>query len=186
MASTASTELPVGTRAPAFTLPDTRNNQPVGPHDYTGQPMLITFICNHCPYVVHILDALVALAARSETRGVATIAISSNDIASYPQDGPLKMAELARQRSFGFPYCFDETQVVARAYEAVCTPDIYLFDADHRLYYRGQFDDTRPSGRGNAGEAHGGDLWAATMGLLDGRDAPTDVKAGVGCSIKWR
>lgn len=186
MASTASSELPVGTKAPAFALPDTRNNQPVGPHDHAGQPLLIAFICNHCPYVVYLLDALVELAARAETRGVATIAISANDIVTYPQDGPLKMAELARERGFGFPYCFDETQSVAHAYEAVCTPDLYLFDADHGLYYRGQFDDTRPAGRGQAGVAHGGDLWAAIEGLLAGREAPTDVKASVGCSIKWR
>lgn len=186
MVSTESNVLPVGTPAPAFTLPDTRNNQPIGPHDHQGQPLLIVFMCNHCPYVIHILDPLVEIARRSDARGVATIAISANDIASYPQDGPTRMAELAEERGFSFPYCFDESQSVARAYDAVCTPDIYLFDAEHRLYYRGQFDGTRPSGRGRDGAAHGDDLSAAIDSLLAGDPAPQDVKPGIGCSIKWK
>ena len=183
MAPTESVALPPGRPAPPFTLPDARGNQPVSPNDHAGSPLIVAFICNHCPYVVHILEPFVALAAELAARGVATIAISSNDIAAYPQDGPLEMAALAEAKGFGFPYCFDESQDVARAYEAACTPDLYLFDADHRLYYRGQFDATRPR-RGET--ATGSDLRAAAEALLAGRAPPTDPPPSVGCSIKWK
>ena len=182
MARTESLPMPVGTPAPPFTLPDTRGNQPVAPRDFAGSPLLVVFMCNHCPFVVHLLDPLVALAAELQERGIRTVAISANDIAAYPQDGPLEMAALAEAKGFGFPYCFDESQDVARAYDAVCTPDIYLFDADHRLFYRGQFDETRPG----KGQAHGGDLRAAAEALLAGEAPPTDPPPSVGCSIKWK
>ena len=182
MALTESAPMPVGTPAPPFTLPDTRDNQPIAPRDFVGSPLLVVFMCNHCPYVVHVLDALVELAGELETRGVRTVAISANDIVAYPQDGPLEMAALAEAQGFGFPYCFDESQDVARAYGAVCTPDLYLFDAEHRLYYRGRFDDTRP-GRGRA---HGGDLRAAAEALLAGEVPPSDPAPSIGCSIKWK
>lgn len=182
MARTESLALPVGTPAPPFTLPDARNNQPVSPSDHAGQPLLVAFVCNHCPYVVHILEPFVALAAEYAPRGLATVAISANDIVAYPQDGPLEMAALAADKGFGFPYCFDESQDVARAYGAVCTPDLYLFDAEHRLFYRGQFDGTRPG----KGTATGEDLRAAIEALLAG-DAPPDApRPSVGCSIKWK
>ena len=182
MARLESVSTPVGTPAPPFTLPDTRNNQPVGPRDFAGAPLLVVFMCNHCPFVVHIVDSLAALARELEPRGVHTVAISANDIAAYPQDGPLEMAALAAAKGFDFPYCLDESQDVARAYDAVCTPDIYLFDAGHRLFYRGQFDETRP-GRGTA---HGGDLRAAAEALLAGEAPPADPAPSVGCSIKWK
>ncbi len=182
MVLTESTIMPTGAKAPDFTLPDSRNNQPVSLADYAGKPVIIVFMCNHCPYVVHLVDELAATAQQLAEQGIATIAISSNDIVNYPQDGPLKMAELANEKGFTFPYCFDERQSVARAYDAVCTPDIYLFDADHALYYRGQFDDSRP----NQGSAHGTDLKNAAQSLLDGKAAPTDTNPSVGCSIKWK
>ena len=182
MVTTRSEPMPVGTPAPPFTLPDTRDNQPIGPHQFAGDPLLIAFVCNHCPYVVHIVDALVERARELDARGVRTIAISANDIVAYPQDGPLEMAALAETKGFGFPYCFDESQDVARAYGAVCTPDIYLFDAGHELFYRGQFDGTRP-GRG---EAQGEDLRAAAEALLAGDAPPPDPSPSVGCSIKWK
>jgi len=139
-------------------------------------------MCNHCPYVVHLVDALVDLAHELAESGIATVTISSNDSASYPQDGPDKMASLAKQKGFRFPYCFDETQEIAKAYDAVCTPDIFLFDQQHGLYYRGQFDDTRPG----SGVAHGGDLKAAAEALLAGEPAPENTRPSVGCSIKWK
>lgn len=182
MALIESTSMPSGAKAPRFTLPDTRNNQPVSLADYAGKPALIVFMCNHCPYVVHLVDELSATAKQLAEKGIVTIAISSNDIVNYPQDGPIKMAALATEKEFDFPYCFDEQQHVARAYNAVCTPDIYLFDADHALYYRGQFDDTRP----NQGKAHGTDLKNAAQAMLDGKPAATDTHPSVGCSIKWK
>ena len=182
MVLTKSTILTLGSTAPAFTLPDTRDNQSVALSDYTGKPLLIVFMCNHCPYVVHLVDELAELAHQFADDGIATITISSNDSANYPQDGPEKMGELARAKSFGFPYCFDETQEVAKAYSAVCTPDIFLFDQSHGLYYHGQFDDSRPG----AGTAHGADLKAAGQALLAGKPAPTNTHPSVGCSIKWK
>lgn len=182
MVLTQSTIMPIGAKAPDFTLPDTRNNQPVTLADYAETPVLVVFMCNHCPYVVHLVDELANTANRFGDQGIATVAISSNDITSHPQDGPIKMAELAAQKGFKFPYCYDEQQSVARAYDAVCTPDIYLFDANHTLFYRGQFDDTRP----NQGKAHGADLKNAAQALLEGKPAPSDTQPSVGCSIKWK
>ncbi len=165
---TESINLPLGTSAPDFTLPDTRNNLPVSLAEHTGRSVLIVFMCNHCPYVVHLLDELVSLANEAARNNVDTIAISANDVTRYPQDSPEKMAELANRKDFNFPYCFDESQTVARAYGAVCTPDIFLFDAGHRLYYHGQFDNTRPG----QGSAHGADLRSAIQSLVQGMPAP--------------
>lgn len=181
MVLTESTNMPIGSSAPEFTLPDTRNGDPITLSDIDG-PLLIVFMCNHCPYVVHIVDPLVTLAAELKERGITTIAISANDVVSHPADGPDRMAALAKAKGFDFPYCFDETQEVARSYMAVCTPDIYLFDAQHKLYYRGQFDDTRPG----QGSAHGEDLRTAALQMLEGKAAPVDAKPSVGCSIKWK
>jgi peroxiredoxin len=182
MIMTEASNIPIGERAPDFSLPDTQENQPVSLADHAGRPVLVVFMCNHCPYVVHLLDALVGLAHELYAEGIATIAISANDIIRYPQDAPVKMAELAVAKRFGFPYCFDEQQTVARAYGAVCTPDIFLLDAAHHLYYHGQFDDTRPG----SGTAHGSDLREAARLLLRGTPAPTDTRPSVGCSIKWK
>jgi len=181
MVLTESTNMPVGSPAVDFTLTDTRNGDSVSLSAIDG-PVLLVFMCNHCPYVVHIVDPLVALAADLKERGISTVAISTNDVVSHPADGPEKMAALAAAKGFDFPYCFDESQEVAKSFGAVCTPDIFLFDAEHKLYYRGQFDDTRPG----QSIAHGKDLRDAASLMLDGKSAPTDTRPSVGCSIKWK
>jgi peroxiredoxin len=182
MALTESTNLSLGAKAPMFTLPDTRSNTPICLADHAGRRVLIVFMCNHCPYVVHILDELVSLAHAAARDDLDTITISANDVTRYTQDAPAKMAELAAHKAFQFPYCFDETQTVARAYGALCTPDIFLFDTEHRLYYHGQFDNTRPG----KGQATGADLRRAIQSLLQGQPAPVDTQPSVGCSIKWK
>ncbi len=182
MPTTSSDDLPRGAPAPTFTLPDPRTGQAVSLADFEGYPLVVVFMCNHCPYVVHILDALVRLAADSATKGVGTVAINANDVNAYPADSTHHMAVLAEQKQFGFPYLFDETQKVARAYSAVCTPDIFLFDAHHRLFHRGRFDATRPH---QGATADGRGLQAAIDALLAGEPAPTPAHPSVGCSIKW-
>ncbi len=182
MVLTESSNLAIGSAAPEFTLPDTRDAQDISLSDFQNQPILIVFMCNHCPYVVHLIDALVNTSHHFAQKGIATVCISSNDTAKYPQDGPEKMKALALNKGFEFPYCFDESQSVARAYGAVCTPDIYLFDAQHALYYHGQFDETRPG----AGQAHGLDLVNAAASMLAGNPAPEISRPSVGCSIKWK
>ena len=182
MVLTKSTNMAIGAAAPDFTLPDTRNGQSVSLANHAGQAVLVVFMCNHCPYVVHLIDPLVAVAHQFADQGIATITISSNDSLSYPQDAPEKMAELADRKAFQFPYCYDESQSVAKAYDAVCTPDIFLFDQSHALYYHGQFDDTRPG----AGQAHGKDLKEAAAAMLAGQAPPTQTQPSVGCSIKWK
>jgi len=182
MVLTESTPMIPGADAPDFTLPDTRNCQPVSLSDYAGSPVLVVFMCNHCPYVVHMLDALADTAHALADTGIATITISANDSTQYPQDGAQKMAELAEDRGFRFPYCHDDTQQVAKDYGAVCTPDIFLFDTNHQLYYQGQFDETRPG----QGTAHGGSLKEAAANLLAGKRAPENTSPSVGCSIKWK
>jgi peroxiredoxin len=177
--------------APAFAVAD-----PSGRvhrlEDFQGsRALLVAFICNHCPFVLHILDSFVALAADYAPRGVATVAISSNDVAAHPEDGPTQMAQLARERHFGFPYLYDATQAAAKQFHAVCTPDFFLYDADRRLYYRGQFDASRPTtphtaGRPGAGVTPtGADLRAALDSLLAGREAPAEQRPSMGCSMKW-
>jgi peroxiredoxin len=182
----------LGTPAPKFAVPD-----PAG-HVYTlrdfdaAPGLLVAFICNHCPFVLHILDAFVKLAAEYQPRGIATVAISSNDVGSHPEDGPVQMDELARARGFGFPYLYDASQEAARQFGAVCTPDFFVYDRQRRLYYRGQFDATRPTtphtqGRPGAGAAATGvDMRAALDALLAGRPAPENQKPSAGCSMKWR
>lgn len=182
MALLNSSSLAPGSPASPFTLPDTRNGQSVSLNDFKDQPVLIAFICNHCPYVIHLIDAFTNVAHEIADKGVATIAISANDALQYPADSPEKMHALAMEKGFQFPYCHDESQEVARAYSAVCTPDIYLFDAQHTLYYRGQFDASRPG----KGQATGDDLTAAVSALLNRQAPPNDTPPSVGCSIKWK
>lgn len=182
MSLTESTLMPLSSIAPDFTLPDTSTNDSISLKDYAGRAVLIAFICNHCPYVVHLIDELADTAHQFADEGIATIAISANDAASYPADAPDKMALLAQQKGFRFPYCHDESQSVARAYNAVCTPDLYLFNAEHKLFYRGQFDDTRPG----QGKPHGQDLKDAAALMIAGKNPPTNTKPSVGCSIKWK
>jgi peroxiredoxin len=183
MVATASKMLDLGTPAPEFDLPD-----PAGARhalgDFAGAPaLLVAFICNHCPYVKLIKPALARLGRDYAGEGLAMVAISANDAAAYPADAPDKMAEDARAFGYTFPYLHDEDQSVARAYGAVCTPDFFLFDADRRLVYRGQFDDARPS---NGMEPTGADLRAAIDAVLSGAPVPADQKPSIGCNIKWK
>jgi peroxiredoxin len=144
MVKTASTMLSLGTQAPDFSLPNVDGAQ-VSRSQFAGKPLLVIFMCNHCPFVVHIRSTLQKFAAEYQAKGLAVVGISSNDVGAYPQDGPDKMKEEARTAGYTFPYLFDATQEVAIAYKAACTPDLFLFDADHSLVYRGQFDSSRPS-----------------------------------------
>jgi len=183
MVQTPSTMLDLGTGAPDFTLPEPVTGNQVSLSDQQGKPLLVVFSCNHCPYVLHIIDSFVSLANAVRRRGFAVVMISSNDVTGYPQDGPLKMAEFARDHGFEFPYLYDEFQQIAIAYQAACTPDFFLFDAAHQLAYRGQFDGSRP---GNQEPVDGSDLQAAIDAILAG-DAVTDAQIpSVGCNIKWR
>lgn len=172
-----------GDAAPEFQLP-----APDGKiHDLHGVRanggLLIIFACNHCPYVIHLADALGALAAEIEAEGVGTVAISSNDIEKYPADAPELMATFAAEHGWNFPYLYDETQEVAKAYGAACTPDFFLFDQELRLYYAGQFDSTRPK---SGEEPTGEDLRAAVQGMLSGAEPPERPFPSSGCNIKWR
>ena len=176
--------LPLGTPAPEFALPDTVTGRTVSLADFSTSPaLLIAFICNHCPFVKHVLDGFVALARDFGSRGVAVVAISSNDAVAYPEDAPAEMARIATVKRFAFPYLYDESQDVALAYQAICTPDFFLFDRDRRLAYRGQFDGSRP---GSTVAVTGSDLRAACEALLQGKPLPAEQLPSVGCSIKWR
>lgn len=184
MALTPSTMLPLGTPAPAFTLPDVVTGAPRSLASLqSDRATLVMFICNHCPYVKHVLEGLVQLGRDYAAKGASLIAISSNDATNYPDDGPEKMAALARSAGFPFPYLYDETQAVARAYQAACTPDFFLFDGDLRLAYRGQLDDSRP---GNGRPVTGADLRAALDALLAGQAVSERQIPSVGCGLKWK
>jgi thiol-disulfide isomerase/thioredoxin len=178
-----STMLELGTEAPAFALPEPATGRIVSRDDFTGQPLLVAFICNHCPYVVHIREAFTALAKEYSEKGVAVVAINANDVASYPDDSPEKMIEEVKRAGYEFPYLFDETQQVAQEYKAACTPDFFLFDKHHDLFYRGQFDSSRPR---NDEPVTGSDLRNALDALLKGFYPPNDQKASMGCNIKWK
>ncbi len=183
MVATPSTMSPLGTKAPDFSLPDTDGGT-VRLSDFADAPaLLVAFICNHCPFVKHIAPALASLARDYQARGVAVVAINANDVERFPDDRPELMAQEVRTRGYTFPYLFDETQEVAKAYSASCTPDFFLFDAEKRLVYRGQLDDSRPeSGR----PATGADLRAALDAVLESRPVPEDQKPSMGCNIKWK
>jgi peroxiredoxin len=183
MALTPSTMLPLGTAAPDFSLPDT-TGKTVSLADFKGKPALVVlFICNHCPYVKHIREGLARFARDYQAKGVAIVAISSNDVANYPDDSPAKMAEEVKSAGYTFPYLYDETQEVAKAYRAACTPDIYLFDQDQKLVYRGQFDDSRP---GNGVLVTGKDLRAAVDAVLASKTVSDNQTPSIGCNIKWK
>ena len=178
-----STMLPLGTRAPDFRLPDP-SGRVWARDDFAGAPaLLVMFLCNHCPYVRHIRDALASATREFQERGVATVGINSNDIAAYPDDAPERMEEEARAVGYEFPYLFDETQEVASAYRAACTPDFFVFDGGRRLVYRGQFDDSRPANRRNV---TGADLRAAIDAVLTGRAVTLEQQPSMGCNIKWK
>jgi len=183
MAETPSTMLALGTKAPPFRLPDPYGKW-VSLDDFKDAPaLLVVFMCNHCPYVKHIRSRFAELAKEYQAKGVGVVGINSNDIESYPDDGPEKMAEEIKQVGYTFPYLSDESQEVAKAYRAACTPDFYLFDRDRRLVYRGQFDDSRP---GNGRPVTGVDLRAALDAVLAGRPAPSNQRPSLGCNIKWK
>jgi len=184
MAQTASTMmLPLGAQAPPFELPDL-SGRAVSLASLEGSPaLLVAFICNHCPFVKHIRAGFAALAAEYQGRGVAVVAIASNDVQAYPQDGPEGMAAEAQEAGYGFPYLFDEMQDVAKAYGAACTPDFFVFDRERRLFYRGQMDASRP---GNSVPVTGVDLRAALDAALAGRPAPARQRPSLGCNIKWK
>ena len=183
MALTASVMPDLGTALSTFTLPNVLGGT-VSHHDALGEKgILIAFICNHCPYVVHIRDVLTTLANSWVERGLGVVAISSNDVENFPQDGPTLMADLARELGFQFPYLYDESQAVAKAFDAVCTPDFFLFDAAGKLVYRGQFDGSRP---GNDQPVTGQDLSQAVERLLHGQSPLEHQTPSMGCNIKWK
>ena len=184
MVKTVSTMLlPLGATAPDFALPDTAGKT-VSLADFAGEPAyLVVFMCNHCPYVKHVADALAELARQYQGRGVAVIGINSNDADTYADDSPAKMAEEATQRKYTFPYLYDATQAVAKAYRAACTPDFYVFDHDRKLVYRGQMDDSRPQ---SGVPVTGKDLRAALDAVLAGRAVSPQQKPSLGCNIKWK
>lgn len=183
MAATPSTMLPLQTPAPCFSLPDAVSGRPVSPADYRARPLLVMFLCNHCPFVKHIRAELARVGRDYAPRGVGIVAISSNDIDKHPDDSPDLMKAEATQAGYTFPYLFDETQEVAKAYHAACTPDFFLFDAGHRLVYRGQLDDSRPS---NAKPVTGRDLRAALDAVLAGEPVASAQLPSIGCNIKWK
>jgi len=184
MAVESSKDLPLGTRAPDFALPDTVSGRTIRLGDYAASPaLLVAFICNHCPYVQHMRAAFVEFAREFQPRGLAVVAISANDPEAYPQDSPEQMAIEAKKSGFTFPYLFDRTQQTAKAYQAVCTPEFYLFDAAQRLVYRGRFDASRPNSQV---PITGSELRAAAEAVLAGRQPAADQKPSIGCGIKWR
>ncbi len=183
MVATNSTMLPLGTKAPDFRLPDTAGKL-VSVSDFKNAPaLLVVFMCNHCPFVKHIRSGLAQLARDFLPHGVVIAGINSNDAVNYPADSPAKMAEEVKSAGYIFPYLYDESQEVAKAYRAACTPDIYLFDQDQLLVYRGQFDDSRP---GNGIPVSGKDVRTALESVLAGKPPPASQKPAIGCNIKWK
>lgn len=180
----ASVMLPLGTPAPPFSLRDVVSGQLYSLDSFKGKTaLLVMFICRHCPYVVHVREELARLGRDYRGSGLGIVAISSNDPAQYPDDAPDKLKEMAEQQGFTFPLCFDESQDVAKAYNAACTPDFYLFDSGRKLAYRGQLDDSRP---GSGKPVTGRDLRAAIDAVLANRPVDGNQKPSIGCSIKWK
>lgn len=183
MAITLSAMLPLGTKAPEFNLPDIQDKS-VSLSDFKdARALLVIFMCNHCPFVKHVIDELVKLIKQYQQKGVAVVGINSNDVESFPDDRPEMMAKVAKEKRFTFPYLYDETQNVAKAYMAACTPDFFLLDKDRKLVYRGQMDDSRP---GNDIAVTGKDLKAAMDAVLEGKEVSSEQKPSMGCNIKWQ
>ena len=183
MARTPSTMLPLGTEAPDFRLPDFAGQMHALADFRDRSALLVVFTCGHCPFVRHIRGEFARYAREYRARGLAVVAINSNDLAAYPQDGPDGMRAEAAELGYDFPYLLDETQAVAKGYRAACTPDFFLFDGDRRLVYRGQFDSSRP---GNGQAVTGADLRAATTAVLEGRPPRAQQTPSIGCNIKWK
>ena len=183
MSRTPSTMLELGTRAPDFDLPDPLSGGSVSLSDYRDMPLLIVFSCNHCPYVLHLLKSFAEYAREAQKSGLSVVMINANDIDNYPADSPQKMIDLAKEYELDFPYLYDESQQAAMAYRAACTPDFFLFDSQHRLVYRGQYDASRP---GNDEEITGVDLKSASQALLEDKAISAQQLPSMGCNIKWR
>lgn len=183
MVQTPSTMLPLGTKAPGFTLLDPATGKQRSLFEFNAPATVIMFICNHCPFVIHVRDEITRLARDYGAKGVAFIGVNSNSEETHPEDGPQHMAELVRELGWKFPFLFDATQEVAKAYHAACTPDFFVFDRDHRLAYRGQLDESRPS---NGKPVNGTDLRAAIDAVLAGRPAAAEQRPSIGCNIKWK
>lgn len=183
MVRTPSTMLPLGTPAPDFRLMNVDGRE-VGLSDFADAPaLLVVFMCNHCPFVIHVAEELAELTREYIARGVAVVGINSNDVSQHPADSPERMVAEAEQRGYAFPYLYDDTQEVAHAYQAACTPDFFLFDRNHRLFYRGQLDASRP---GNGVPVTGKDLRQALDAAIAGKAAPAEQLASMGCNIKWK
>lgn len=183
MVKTASTMLPLGTPAPDFSLINV-DGRTVSLADFQGKPaLLVMFICNHCPFVKHVAAELAAIGVEYQPRGVGIVAINSNDVSAHPADSPERMVHEAEERGYVFPYLFDETQEVAKAYHAACTPDFFVFDKQQKLVYRGQLDSSRPS---NGLPVTGEDLRRALDAVLEGKPVPEPHRYSLGCNIKWR
>ena len=184
MALTPSNMLPLGTKAPHFKLVDTKDDSQKSLEELKGEVgTLVMFICNHCPFVIHVNEELVKIADNYKSDGINLIGISSNDVINYPQDGPDKMKQHAIDNGYNFPYLYDETQDVAKAYDAACTPDFFLFNEDMALVYAGQLDDSRP---GNGKPVTGKDLRSAIEALISNNPVNTNQKPSMGCNIKWK
>ena len=184
MTAVTSNMLPLGTQAPTFNLFDTVSQEKVSLKNIRGsKATVIMFICNHCPFVLHVNSKLVELASSYQQKGVKFIAISSNDVDNYPQDSPDLMTQQAQNLQYPFPYLYDETQEVAKAYQAACTPDFFVFDADLKLAYRGQLDDSRPN---NGIPVTGKDLSKALDLILQNKTVDFEQKPSIGCNIKWK
>ncbi len=183
MSRTPSTMLELGTRAPNFDLPDPLSGGSVSLSDYRDMPLLIVFSCNHCPYVLHLLKSFAEYAREAQKSGLSMVMINANDIDNYPADSPQKMIDLVKEYELDVPYLYDESQQVAMAYRAACTPDFFLFDSQHRLVYRGQYDASRP---GNDEEITGVDLKSASQAMLEDKAISAQQLPSMGCNIKWR
>ena len=185
MVRTESTMLTLGTKAPDFSLPEPATGSTVSLSDFEGaRALLIIFMCNHCPYVIHLNKPLAAMIKEYENKGLKAVAINANDVANYPDDSPEKMIEEVKKMGYSFPYLYDETQATAKAYKAACTPDFFLFDANQQLAYRGQFDDSRPR---NDKPLTGADMRSAIESVLTGNPIPeSEQKPSMGCNIKWK
>ncbi len=184
MSLTPTTKIPLGFTLPEFNLPDSITNHMVSSKDIVGKRgTLVMFICNHCPYVLHVIHELVKIGYDYMPQGIGVVAISSNDIITHPEDSPIRMKEMALSLKFPFPYLYDETQEVAKAYDAACTPDFNLFDFDGKCVYRGQLDGSRPS---NNIRVNGKDIRAALDLVVEGKEVPEDQIPSVGCNIKWK
>ena len=182
MVKTASTMLPLGSSVPDFSLPNI-DGSTVSRSDFEGSPLLVIFMCNHCPFVIHLRSELAAFAKEYQAKGLRVVGISSNDISTHPQDSPEKMKEEASSAGYTFPYLYDESQDIAKAFHAACTPDFFLFDTEHKLVYRGQFDKSRP---GSGDPVTGEDLRAACDVVLDGGPIVEPQFPSIGCNIKWK